>query len=58
MLDSGIIDAVYIAVPNDLNPKMTVIAARHGVHVLCEKPIARTDTDACRSGRARRLESS
>src|SRR5215831_13454394 len=38
MLATGAVDAVYIAVPNDLHAELTVIAARHGVHVMCEKP--------------------
>jgi predicted dehydrogenase len=47
LLARGGIDAVYIAVPNDLHAEMTVIAARHGVHVLCEKPMAPTEAE-CR----------
>ena len=47
LLASGGIDAVYIAVPNDLHAEMTLIAARHGVHVLCEKPMAPTEAE-CR----------
>lgn len=39
------IDAVFIAVPNDLHAEMTLIAARHGVHVLCEKPMAPTEAE-------------
>ena len=45
LLASGKIDAVYIAVPNDLHAEMTLIAARHGVHVLCEKPMAPTEAE-------------
>jgi len=41
------VDAVYIAVPNDLHAEMTLIAARHGVHVLCENPMAPTEAE-CR----------
>ena len=47
LLANGGIDAVYIAVPNDLHAEMTLIAARHGVHVLCEKPMAPTEAE-CR----------
>jgi predicted dehydrogenase len=47
LLASGGVDAVYIAVPNDLHAEMTLIAARHGVHVLCEKPMAPTEAE-CR----------
>ena len=46
-LRSGEVDAVYIAVPNDLHKEYTVRAARAGVHVLCEKPMAVTEED-CR----------
>ncbi|HBP86778.1 MAG TPA: Gfo/Idh/MocA family oxidoreductase [Nitrospirales bacterium] len=34
------IDAVYIALPNHLHCEFTVRAAKKGVHVLCEKPMA------------------
>ncbi|MEW5918299.1 MAG: Gfo/Idh/MocA family oxidoreductase, partial [Gemmatimonadota bacterium] len=45
---SGAIDAVYIALPNNLHREYTERAARHGVHVLCEKPMAVTVED-CRA---------
>ncbi|MGQ0640305.1 MAG: Gfo/Idh/MocA family oxidoreductase [Gemmatimonadaceae bacterium] len=47
---SGAIDAVYIALPNSMHREYTEIAARHGVHVLCEKPMAVT-ADECRAMR-------
>jgi predicted dehydrogenase len=52
---SGEIDAVYIALPNSMHAQWTLRAARHGLHVLCEKPLAVTTKDcermiqACRS---------
>ncbi len=45
LLESGDIDAVYIAVPNGLHADYAVRAARQGVHVLCEKPLAPTEEE-------------
>jgi predicted dehydrogenase len=42
LFSSGDIDAVYIALPNDMHKEYTVRAARAGLHVLCEKPMAVT----------------
>lgn len=39
------VDAVYLAVPNELHREYAVRAARAGVHVLCEKPMAVTADD-------------
>jgi len=39
-LRSGEIDAVYIALPNTMHRDFTERAARAGIHVLCEKPMA------------------
>ncbi|HEY7113982.1 MAG TPA: Gfo/Idh/MocA family oxidoreductase [Thermoanaerobaculia bacterium] len=44
-LESGDIDAVYIALPNFLHRTYAVAAARAGIHVLCEKPLAVTEEE-------------
>jgi predicted dehydrogenase len=44
-LKSGEVDAVYIALPNSMHCEYTVRAARAGVHVLCEKPMAVTERE-------------
>jgi len=44
-LKSGEVDAVYIALPNDMHREYTVRAARAGIHILCEKPLAVTARD-------------
>src|SRR5690242_814309 len=45
LLRSGDIDAVYIALPNSMHAEYTERAARAGVHVLCEKPMAVTEAE-------------
>jgi predicted dehydrogenase len=44
-LRSGEFDAVFIALPNDLHREYAVRAAKEGIHVLCEKPMAVTERD-------------
>ena len=39
------IDAVFIALPNDMHREFTERAAKAGVHVLCEKPMAIEEED-------------
>jgi predicted dehydrogenase len=56
---SGDIDAVYLVVPNHKHREYTERAARHGVHVLVEKPMAPNEADceamisACQAGGAK-----
>ena len=45
LLAGGEIDAVFIALPNHQHADFTVRAARRGVHVLCEKPLAVTERE-------------
>ena len=47
-LRSGEIDAVYIALPNNLHMDYCVRAANAGIHVLCEKPLAVTEEECTR----------
>ena len=44
-LSRGLVDAVYLAVPNHLHRSFTIRAAKHGVHVLCEKPMSVREED-------------
>jgi predicted dehydrogenase len=44
-LASGEVDAVYIALPNHMHRAYTEAAARAGVHILCEKPMALNEFD-------------
>jgi glucose-fructose oxidoreductase len=53
-LNSGAIDAVYIALPNSLHAEYAIRAAQAGVHVLCEKPLAVTEEQCQRMGAAAR----
>jgi predicted dehydrogenase len=48
LLKSGEIDAVYITLPHSMHREYTERAARAGLHVLCEKPMAVTSEDCQR----------
>ncbi len=44
-LESGEIDAVYIALPNNMHRAYAESAAQAGIHVLCEKPMAQSELE-------------
>ncbi len=44
-LESGEIDAVYIALPNNMHRAYAEGAAQAGIHVLCEKPMAQGEQE-------------
>jgi predicted dehydrogenase len=46
MIAGGGIDAVLIAVPDDLHHEMTIAALDAGLQVLCEKPLANSLAEA------------
>ena len=48
MLASGLIDAVIVATPHYQHPEIALAAFDKNIHVLCEKPIAVSVSDARR----------
>lgn len=46
LIESGQVDAVVIATPDDTHHAMTLAAVDAGLHVICEKPLALTLADA------------
>lgn len=59
LLASGDIDAIYLALPNDMHRQYALPALQRGVHVLLEKPMATSEADceamieAARAGNAK-----
>ncbi|WP_332750139.1 Gfo/Idh/MocA family protein [Hydrogenophaga sp.] len=47
MLDRGDLDAVDVAAPRETHAELVRLAARHGLPVLCQKPLAPTYEEAC-----------
>ena len=45
LVNASDVDAVIVATPTPTHRALTELAARHGKHVFCEKPIARTVAD-------------
>ncbi len=46
LINSGLVDAVVIAAPDDLHHEMTLAAVDAKLHVVCEKPLALNAADA------------
>src|SRR5262249_53212790 len=54
LLDSGLVDMVIVATPHYFHPPIAVAAFERGLHVLSEKPIAVSVSEADRMLRAAR----
>ena len=48
------IDAIYVPLPNSLHAQWAIACARHGKHVLCEKPLAMNLAEASEMHRVAR----
>lgn len=46
LVDSGELDAIVIVAPDALHAPIAIAAAARGIHVLCEKPLARDAAEA------------
>lgn len=46
LIDSGKIDTVFICTPTKFHPPLVEAAARRGLNIFCEKPLARTLAEA------------
>ena len=46
MLESNSVDAISVCTPTTTHSRIVIEAARHGVHALCEKPLASTLEEA------------
>lgn len=52
ILQCSEIDAVYISTPVYLHKEYTIMAAKHGKHIICEKPMAVDYLSCCEMNRA------
>lgn len=48
MCATDVVDAIWIATPNNLHAEHTIVAANAGKHIVCEKPMA-VSLDQCRA---------
>jgi predicted dehydrogenase len=46
LIDSGTIDAIIVATPDEHHHPITMAAIKAGIHVMCEKPLAMNAVDA------------
>src|SRR6266542_4538712 len=48
MAKSDVCDVIWVATPNNYHAEHAILAAQHGKHVICEKPMATTMEEADR----------